>query len=125
MPIYEYESLDSSRACEKCSVRFEVLQRPGETFLALCPECGAPLKRVVSRCRATVVQNNESHSRVEKEIKAYEREGKWSHAAELAEKESSKSRDVSLQARALDNYKKAGYDSAALDKYAGKKTGQD
>jgi hypothetical protein len=34
----------------------------------------------------------------------------WSHAAELADKHSETTGDGSLKTRALDNYKKAGYD---------------
>ena len=42
----------------------------------------------------------------------------WSHAAELADKHSEKSKDHGLKMRALDNYEKAGYDTASLSKHA-------
>ena len=39
---------------------------------------------------------------VESQLRDYETEGQWSHAAELADKKG-------LNERAMDNYKKAGY----------------
>ena len=42
----------------------------------------------------------------------------WSHAAELADKHSEKTQDKGLKTRALENYKKAGYDTKLLDKHA-------
>jgi len=55
---------------------------------------------------------------VEKEIKEYERAGMWSHAAELADSHSEKTKDKGLKLRALDNYKKAGYDADSLAGHA-------
>ena len=52
------------------------------------------------------------------EIKQYEQSGMWSHAAELADKHSEKIKDKGLKMRALDNYKKAGYDADSLAKHA-------
>lgn len=42
----------------------------------------------------------------------------WSHAAELADKHSEKIKDKGLKTRALDDYKKAGYDVDSLAKHA-------
>jgi hypothetical protein len=42
------------------------------------------------------------------------RSGKWSHAAELADKQAEKTKREDLKTRALENYKKAGYN---FDKY--------
>ena len=47
-------------------------------------------------------------------LKEYEKEGKWSHAAELADKEAEKTKRKDLKTRALEDYKKAGYN---FDKY--------
>ncbi|MFZ7111083.1 MAG: hypothetical protein ACOWYE_05315 [Desulfatiglandales bacterium] len=55
---------------------------------------------------------------MKREIKSYENMGMWSHAAELADKHSEKTRDKKLKARALDNYQKAGYDADKLAKHA-------
>ena len=40
MPVYEYE-------CEHCQVRFERLQRMADAPLAVCPECGGHIHRVM------------------------------------------------------------------------------
>ena len=42
----------------------------------------------------------------------------WSHAAELADKQSEKTRDKNLKTRALENYKQAGYDADALSRHS-------
>ena len=42
----------------------------------------------------------------------------WSHAAELADKQSEKTKDKGLKTRAIENYKKAGYDADSLAKHA-------
>ncbi|OQX16977.1 MAG: transcriptional regulator [Desulfobulbaceae bacterium A2] len=42
MPIYEYE-------CKGCAKVFEVQQRMSESPLEQCPDCGAPVKKLVSR----------------------------------------------------------------------------
>ena len=41
MPIYEYE-------CTDCGHRTEVLQRLSDPPLEACPECGKPVRRLVS-----------------------------------------------------------------------------
>ena len=109
MPIYEYEALEPSQGCRSCSRRFEVLQKIGEPPLAACPACGGAVRKLVSRCRAAVVERVGEDVQVESQVKEYEREGKWSHAAELADKHSEKTGDTSLKQRAYDDYQKAGY----------------
>ncbi|OQX19065.1 MAG: transcriptional regulator [Desulfobulbaceae bacterium A2] len=42
MPIYEYE-------CKGCTKVFEVQQRISESPLEQCPDCGAQVKKLVSR----------------------------------------------------------------------------
>lgn len=118
MPIYEYENPDPSTACGKCATRFELLQSSGEPPVSSCPCCGAPVNMVLSRCHAAFAARNESHARVGSAVKEYEKRGMWSHAAELAEKQSARTKDQALRTRALENYKKAGYDPAALEKHA-------
>jgi hypothetical protein len=56
-----------------------------------------------------VVESSPEQNRAEKKIKEYEQSGRWSHAAELADKRAEKTQDASLRDRALENYKKAGY----------------
>lgn len=118
MPIYEYESIDPGEACGKCKVRFERFQGIAEPPLQNCPSCGKPVKKLMSWCRAAVVETSEEYDRVTTQMSQYEKEGMWSHAAELGDTHSEKSGDTSMKMRAIDNYAKAGYDSKTLEKHA-------
>ena len=46
MPIYEYEHIEES--CELGSI-FEVQQSISDPKLELCPKCGRPVKRLISK----------------------------------------------------------------------------
>ncbi len=118
MPIYEYEPLDPKAGCEKCRRRLEIIQRIDDPPLTLCPHCGQRVRKVISWCRAAVVEGSEEDARVHKKIAEYEKEGMWSHAAELADKRSEEVKDKGLKMRALENYKKAGYSINSLEKHA-------
>jgi len=50
MPTYEYQAVDTDRACEHCRQRFEVRQSMRDAPLATCPRCGAPVRRLISAC---------------------------------------------------------------------------
>jgi len=41
MPVYEYE-------CKDCMKVFEVQQKMADKPLSVCPECGAPVKKLMS-----------------------------------------------------------------------------
>lgn len=41
MPLYEYE-------CQSCGRRTELIQRVADAPLAECPECGGPVRRLLS-----------------------------------------------------------------------------
>ncbi|MBM4327750.1 MAG: zinc ribbon domain-containing protein [Deltaproteobacteria bacterium] len=116
MPIYEYQAVDPARSCDECCRAFEAFQRVCDEPLAKCPRCGNPVKKLISWCRAAVMETSDEESRVTSSIREYESQGMWSHAAELADKHSEKTKDPSLKTRALDNYKKAGYDVDSLIK---------
>jgi putative FmdB family regulatory protein len=118
MPIYEYQAIKPDNSCEYCHGGFEVLQQIKEKPLKMCPDCGQPVKKNISWCRAAIVENSQEHTSVKNQIKDYENSGMWSHAAELADKHSEKIKDKNLKVRALDNYKKAGYDADSLSKHA-------
>jgi len=118
MPIYEYEPLNPKKCCPECINRFEIIQGIDEKPLSRCPHCGQKVKKVISWCRAAVIETSDEHLRVEKKITEYEKQGMWSHAAELADKHSEKVKDKGIKTRALDNYKKAGYDADSLEKHA-------
>jgi putative FmdB family regulatory protein len=117
MPIYEYESPDPRKGCKKCLSRFEIIQGIDEIPLSECPYCGGDVRKVMSWCRAAIVETSDEHVRVKKEISEYEKQGMWSHAAELADKHSENIKDKGTKMRALENYKKAGYDVDSLEKH--------
>ncbi len=100
MPIYEYRS--TGKGCSHCGRGFDVLQKIKDEPLSSCPKCGTEVKRAVSRFAACVSEMPEETLRLEGKLREYESDGLWSHAAELADKKG-------LQERAMDNYKKAGY----------------
>lgn len=108
MPTYVYIAVDLEKNCGHCRSGFEVVQRITEPSLPLCPRCHHPIRRVLF-APAVVVKGNPV-TKTDKKIKEYEKEAKWSHAAELADKEAEKTQREDLKVRALDDYKKAGYD---------------
>lgn len=118
MPIYEYEARDAESACPRCRKPFEMIQALRDPPLEQCPACGGSLRKLISRCRAAVVENDDVQGEVESRIREHEGEGRWSHAAELADSHAAKTRDGALKMRALDNYKKAGYPLETLEKHA-------
>jgi predicted nucleic acid-binding Zn ribbon protein len=83
-----------------------------EPALTLCPQCQNPISRVLFA--PAVVIKGSPVTETDRKIKEYEKEGKWSHAAELADKEAEKTKREDLKTRALEDYKKAGYH---FDKY--------
>lgn len=117
MPIYEYQTIRAESACPTCREPFEVFQSIDETPLEVCPSCRSSVKKIISWCRAAVTETSDEQTRVESRIKQYENSGMWSHAAELADKHAEKTKDKGLRTRALDNYKKAGYDTDSLAKH--------
>jgi putative FmdB family regulatory protein len=112
MPTYEYRAVETDKSCHHCKRGFEIIQRMTELALTLCPHCKNPIHRVLFA--PAVVIKGSPVSGTDKKIKEYEREGKWSHAAELADKEAEKTKREDLKTRALEDYKKAGYN---FDKY--------
>jgi putative FmdB family regulatory protein len=109
MPIYEYQAKTPSKGCSVCREGFEYIQNIDEDPLARCPNCGGEIRRVISWCHAAMVDSSPEHTATEQKITEYEREGLYSHAAELADTYSHKTKDRLLKERALEDYKKAGY----------------
>jgi putative FmdB family regulatory protein len=112
MPTYEYRAVDPDKGCDHCRSGFEVIQRMTDPALTYCPHCKSSVHRVLFS--PSVVIKGSSVTETDRKIKEYEKEGKWSHAAELADKEAEKTKRKDLKTRALENYKKAGYN---FDKY--------
>lgn len=100
MPIYEYRSIE--KGCEYCIRGFDTIQKMSDEPLVKCPKCGSAVKRVISRFLACIIETPEETASLDSKLKDYEGQGMWSHAAELADKSG-------LEERALNNYKKAGY----------------
>ena len=109
MPIYEYQAEILEEKCSMCREVFEYIQGVDEKPLSHCPSCGKRVKKIISWCYAAVIDPSPEHSSTEKKITEYEHAGQYSHAAELADKYSHKTKDSLLKERALENYKKAGY----------------
>ena len=109
MPIYEYEAASAGKKCNRCSRVFEVIQRISDPPLTSCPDCGREVRRRISRSRVILPGSAGGQDEVEKKVADYERHGMYSHAAELADKESEKPGKTLLKERAMQNYKKAGY----------------
>lgn len=47
MPIYEYAA-STTQSCETCRNGFDRLQKLADATLTVCPDCGAPVHRVIS-----------------------------------------------------------------------------
>jgi len=109
MPIYEYQAEIPEKACKVCREGFEQIQGVGEKPLSHCPYCGRRVKRIISWCHAAVIDPSPEHAGTERKITEYEKAGLYSHAAELADKHSHKTKNKLLKERALENYRKAGY----------------
>ncbi len=101
LPIYEYIAVDSHEGCDYCRHGFAKIQKISDLKLQSCPRCSRPVIKVMSSC-AVLIAGSNPNAPVEKQVRDYEREGMFSHAAELADKSG-------LDERARENYKKAGY----------------
>ncbi len=112
MPTYRYGAVEPERGCDHCQPGFEIVQRITEPELKVCPWCQSSVQRILFP--PTVVVKGSPLTEVDRKIKEYEKQGMWSHAAELADKEAEKTKREDLKTRALEDYKKAGYD---FDKY--------
>lgn len=49
MPIYEYEAVAPEAGCDHCRAPFECIQRIVDPRLAVCPACGQPVRKLISR----------------------------------------------------------------------------
>ena len=47
MPLYVYEARDPKKSCAKCRSGFEITQALKDEKLTACPDCGAPIYRVI------------------------------------------------------------------------------
>ncbi len=47
MPIYVYEAREGVKGCARCARGFEFAQSIADPKLTACPDCGAPVFRVI------------------------------------------------------------------------------
>lgn len=100
MPIYEYMPVRTG--CGYCGRGFDALQKMADPPLKACPKCGVTVRRAFSSFAACSVEAPGDAETLDTKLRDYEKKGMWSHAAELADKSA-------LNERAMDNYRKAGY----------------
>jgi len=48
MPVYDYEAASPEKGCPHCANGFETLQSIQDPRLTVCPQCGAPVRRVIT-----------------------------------------------------------------------------
>ena len=84
----------------------EVMQRMTEPALICCPRCQSPICRVLFA--PTVVIKGNPPTETDRKIKDYEKEGKWSHAAELADKEAERTKQRGFEEPCLGGLQESG-----------------
>ena len=47
MPVYVYQAVDLAESCEKCKEGFELTQSMKDEPIGQCPECRAPVMRII------------------------------------------------------------------------------
>ena len=48
MPVYDYEAVSPEHSCSRCASSFEVVQSIHDDRLTVCPDCGAPIRRIIT-----------------------------------------------------------------------------
>ena len=48
MPVYDYEAASPEKSCPHCANGFETVQSIKDPRLTVGPECGAPVRRVIT-----------------------------------------------------------------------------
>lgn len=67
MPLYSYIA-SGEKTCRYCRVGFDFLQKMSDPELAICPECGSPIRRQLS---APNVVRGDSHRMSEKHVEKH------------------------------------------------------
>jgi len=50
MAIYQYQKTERAEGCPTCRAGFQTRQMMSAAPLTKCPDCGGPIRRVVSLC---------------------------------------------------------------------------
>ena len=48
MPTYVYQASDTKKSCKTCGKGFEIEQSIKDDPLRKCPDCGSPIRRVIT-----------------------------------------------------------------------------
>lgn len=48
MPVYDYEAVSPKAGCPRCSQGFEIVQSIHDPRLAVCPDCGVAIRRIIT-----------------------------------------------------------------------------
>jgi putative FmdB family regulatory protein len=48
MPLYTYQTSLESGGCPRCVLPFEVMQKLADARLTVCPDCGQPVKKIIT-----------------------------------------------------------------------------
>lgn len=48
MPFYDYRAVDPDEGCPHCAEAFEVRHKRTDPRVEECPECGAPVERLIT-----------------------------------------------------------------------------
>ena len=91
MPIYEYEPLRPKAGCDKCATcggTFEAIVRIGASPPP-CPSCRSRKNTKLMGAPAIQIKEARATGRIEKRVKNYLKDGKFSEATRFADKASS------------------------------------
>ncbi|OPX35374.1 MAG: hypothetical protein B1H11_09230 [Desulfobacteraceae bacterium 4484_190.1] len=61
-----YESIDPTKVSKKCANGLEIIQKIDEKPLSRCPYCGQEVKKIISWCRAAIMEISDEQIIVEK-----------------------------------------------------------
>ncbi|HUW55072.1 MAG TPA: FmdB family zinc ribbon protein [Planctomycetota bacterium] len=48
MPTYVYQKTEDAKGCTHCTEPFEVVQSMQDDALSACPDCGGPVRRLIT-----------------------------------------------------------------------------
>ncbi len=100
MPIYEYE-------CGECGSIFEMIMHRAES-LPPCPSCGCCKTRKLMAAPSVSVKEDRATERIEKRVKSYLKDGKFSDATRFADKAASMVKSDKVKRIADKLHKKTG-----------------
>lgn len=76
MPIYEYQAVDTAKACSNCMNTFEHLQKISDPPIGKCPVCDGAVVRVISAPAVGASKSNLDDRAKSQGFKKYKKIGK-------------------------------------------------